>query len=488
VNVTGWQLMEMLRLDNGSKWGTVATDVQREDAQAILKTSRDVHFHFLSRARGYSKTSDLAGVSLAVLLTQAPAMSRSVAVAADQEQAGLLLDAMRGFVFRMPPLADLLDVQATRVISKRTGASIQAIPADAAGSWGLRPYFVVADELAQWGESGSPRRVWDAISTSVPKVPGSRMVVITTAGSPGHWARKVRDHAEHDPLWRLSEVTGPPPWMSRAMLAEQERRLLPSTYARYFLNLWTSAEDSLVSEDDLAACAVLDGPVAPQQNTRYVIGVDVGIKRDRTVAAVCHAEPVRKQIDSLGTQVTAATRVQLDRMEVWQGNRERPVRLQEVEDWIAEAAKNYRPATVRLDNWQAVGMMQRLQARGIKCEEFTFSASSVGRIAAALHRQLRDRMLALPDDPDLLDELRHVRLRETAPGVVRLDHDSDGHDDRAVALALCVHKLLDGPAGPPPQASFTTLGRWDVERGSLHELLIRPEQHGVAKLEPGMRL
>jgi hypothetical protein len=44
-------------------------------------------------------------------------------------------------------------------------------------------------------------------------------------------------------------------------------------------------------------------------------------------------------------------------------------------------------------------------------------------------------------------KLAHVRLRETSPGVVRLDHDADRHDDRAISLGLAAVTLLDRP--PP---------------------------------------
>ena len=73
--------------------------------------------------------------------------------------------------------------------------------------------------------------------------------------------------------------------------------------------------------------------------------------------------------------------------------------------------------------------------------EFPFTAQSVGKLAFKLYAALRDRRLRLPDDADLLDELAHVRLRETSPGVYRLDHDADRHDDRAIALALCIEAL-----------------------------------------------
>jgi hypothetical protein len=54
-------------------------------------------------------------------------------------------------------------------------------------------------------------------------------------------------------------------------------------------------------------------------------------------------------------------------------------------------------------------------------------------------------MLALPADEDLIDELANVRLRETSPGVVRMDHGEGQHDDRAIALALAASKLLERP-------------------------------------------
>ena len=49
---------------------------------------------------------------------------------------------------------------------------------------------------------------------------------------------------------------------------------------------------------------------------------------------------------------------------------------------------------------------------------------------------IRSHRLALPRDDDLIDELMNVRLRETSPGVYRMDHDPGRHDDRAIALAL----------------------------------------------------
>ncbi|MBA2724992.1 MAG: hypothetical protein H0U53_03285 [Actinobacteria bacterium] len=62
---------------------------------------------------------------------------------------------------------------------------------------------------------------------------------------------------------------------------------------------------------------------------------------------------------------------------------------------------------------------------------------------------MRNHSLALPDDPELIKELSHVRLRESTPGVYRLDHDANQHDDRAIALGLAADELLRRPVEYP---------------------------------------
>jgi hypothetical protein len=59
----------------------------------------------------------------------------------------------------------------------------------------------------------------------------------------------------------------------------------------------------------------------------------------------------------------------------------------------------------------------------------------------------REHRLALPDDAELLEELATVRLRESTPGVYRLDHDASGHDDRAVAIGLAALALTERAEG-----------------------------------------
>lgn len=440
-------LLAALVLEDGRRWGDAAADFQWEDAEAVLDQDTATPYSYMTRSRGGSKTGDLGAVKIAAMLTQAPPGSRLYAVAADLDQGRLLVEAMDGYNRRTPELRGALRIDQYKVVATRTGSTLEVLPADGPSAWGLKPWFVTVDELAAWPSTRGARNLWDAVTSSSAKSKGCRLVVLTTAGDPAHWSRQVLDHALADPLWRVHETHGPAPWLDPAKLDEQRRRLPDSLFRRLFMNEWTSGEDRLVAAEDLAACVVLDGPQEPVGGQTYVVGVDVGLKRDRTVAAIAHLQ---------------AGVVSLDRLATWQGTRLRPVKLGDVEEWLVRAVREYR-ATVVLDPWQAAQLTERLRHRGISVREYVFSAQSVGRLAATLFQLLRDHTLQLPNDDELLDELANVRLRETSPGVFRMDHDPDKHDDRAIALALAAHRLVErGEEVRVPARTYVARGRLPV--------------------------
>lgn len=425
-----------LVLDDGRRWAEAATSWQRADAEAILEpTGGAPRFHWLGRPKGGSKTTDLAGMTLAWLVEQAPPLVEGYAVAADLEQANRLLDAARRFVARVPALQAVVEVQAMRIVHRVSGARVQALAADVASSEGLLTPWIVVDELPNWSTSVGARGMWTSVISSVAKVPGCRLVVIGHAGDPGHWSHKVLEQARSEAAWRVNEVPGPLPWLPEDMLRMQERSLLPSQFRRRHLNEWTAPEDRLSSGDDLAACVTLDGPQEPVGGRQYVIGLDLARSNDRTVAAVCHTERDGQR-----------RRVQLDRMEVWAGSRAKPVDFNVVEDWVAMAARTYRGAEVVFDPWQAFQMVDNLKRRGIRTTQVSQAVNQISQRAMVLYGLVRDHLLAIYPDDDLLDELANVRLVEKQPGVFRVDHDPDKHDDRAMALAMAATHLLQRPS------------------------------------------
>ena len=79
-----------LRIEDGRPWGEAAADwpIQVEDAEAVFSEERP-NWHFLTRPRGGSKSTDMAAIALAWLTTDAPPMANGHIVAASTDQAAI---------------------------------------------------------------------------------------------------------------------------------------------------------------------------------------------------------------------------------------------------------------------------------------------------------------------------------------------------------------------------------------------------------------
>ena len=138
-------------------WRTAAggstrrTTFQRDDALAVLEGRRP--YHFLTRARGASKTTDLAAVALSVLLA-ADGRLRRYWLAADADQGALAVDCIAGFVARTEALAGRVEVQARRVLVPESGAVLEVSAGRRSGRWGLTPHWLFCDEMANWADGG----------------------------------------------------------------------------------------------------------------------------------------------------------------------------------------------------------------------------------------------------------------------------------------------------------------------------------------------
>jgi hypothetical protein len=261
-------------------------------------------------------------------------------------------------------------------------------------------------------------------------------VILTTAGSPEHPAYRLLEQAKAAPaVWRVNEVPGPTPWLDPAVLAEQKRLLLPSQYARLHLNRWTAPEDRLSTRESVLACVGHEGPLEWEPGRRHVASIDLGLKRDRSVVAVCSTPTGGERV------------VRVDRLDVWRGTPARPVQLSDVEEHLVELHRHYPRLKLRGDPWQAAGLYQRLRAKGIPVEEFVFTPSSGSKLAVGLFVALRDGLVDLPDDDDLVDELASVKLVEKSPNVWKLDTAAGKHDDQAITLAMAVDYLTSRTTG-----------------------------------------
>src|SRR5665213_307500 len=346
--------MAALRIEDGRRWWDVAVASRVEDAQAIFSADGP-DWHFLTRPRGGSKSTDIAAVAIGWLIKDARPLANGHIVAASTDQAAIIIDAIAGFVARTPELHGAVNVESKRVIAKN-GAWIEVLAQSDSGAWGLRDaHLLICDEFCQWPETRGARRVWTAIYTTAPKVEHCKLIILSSAGDPSRWSWPIYQEAQESVLWRVSAMPGPVPWLNAEKLAQLERSLSPSAYDRLVLNIWSESEDRAISPEDyeraqqesfrhgVAPPGVKGGGSRlhwPRPDTKYILLADIGTRKDATVMTVAHKEPL------FPDERQSPFRVVIDHIDRWQGSKKHHVQIDSVTDRVQELSREYNRAKV----------------------------------------------------------------------------------------------------------------------------------------------
>jgi phage terminase large subunit-like protein len=140
---------EAILLEDGRPFGDVMEAWQADDFRA-LDDPQSRHA-YLERPRGHSKTGDLGTEAVTELILGPPGASL-FCCAADEDQARLLFDDVRGKFARSPLLAPLIRITRSEIIVKATGSRLRVLAADAPSAYGLRP---AGSPLTSWPSGGS---------------------------------------------------------------------------------------------------------------------------------------------------------------------------------------------------------------------------------------------------------------------------------------------------------------------------------------------
>lgn len=432
---------DMLKHPDGTSYGKRLDPWQREDMRAALTSGKNVWWE---RPRGHSKTQDAGAVALTQLVLGGQGQ-RLYFAATDGDQAALAYDSLRQFVLRNELLSSWVRLLHRQAVVEATDSVLTVLAADAASSWGLRPSLVVVDELEAWRGSTAEEFFW-ALYTSLGKVPG-RMLICSTAG----WDRtslcwKLREQVQDDPGWIFSRRGQCASWIGRDFL-EQQRRILPDhVYRMLHLNEWAEGAGAFLTYAEVES--IFDPGLASQSQHKgalHFIGLDLGLSHDATVALVLHHEERCVVVDAIQT---------------WQGSPGDRVRLSFVEEWLRQAARDFSPAEVILDPWQAVGLAQRLREAGLKVTEANFTPAYRDKIFLNLLRLVREGKLKCFPHERLKDELLQLSFTEKG-GNLRVDHRPGGHDDHAVALAMAALAVVEAEAKPVPILAPVGVDRYD---------------------------
>lgn len=453
-------LLVSLVLEDGRTIGEAAYKWQLADQSAVLDLNGPRR-HFWLRGRGMGKTSDAAAVALALLITEAPPRSQSYAWAVDEDQAKGLARAIGDLVSRSG-LETWVAVSPNTVTNKSTQAVLSVASSDGASALGKRPWLQVVDEVAAWPSSADHSALWSAIISGQPKIPNSRLIVTTTAGSPTGIGHRVWEQASSSSHWRASKRPGPSPWWSEADIEALRADSTNDEWRRLILCDWVEGDDVLSTPDDIAACVGNHTAMPWQQRYRYVAALDIGVRKDLSALAVGHTE--RRDNGRL---------MIIDRVLTWRPGKNRKVDLDDVQEAARRVCREYHARRLTYDRTEAEQLVAGLGRSGIRTEEYVYSTTSTNKLARRLYIGIRDRTILLPDDPELISELQTVRLVETGPRTIKMINPAGTHDDAATAVGMVIAELSEEPDPMPARFFFP---------GRSGEKIVRATQDATPRL------
>jgi phage terminase large subunit-like protein len=401
-------------------------------------------------ARGNGKTSLAAALAVYHLLTtRRPA---AYIGAASRDQARIGFEAARDIVRSSPALERHVIVRYRELRAR--GGHLRVLSSDGPRAHGLQPTLAIVDELHAHRDA----ELYVALRTALGKVPGSRLLTISTAGHDiesvlGRLrarALALEDKTTDGPLttavdqrgsfamleWACAEdadlsdpktakSANPASWVTEEWLAEQIHApgVHPLEFARFHANVWTDVEAAWLPQ---GAWQALYGAAELEDGETLWVGIDIGGERSGTAVAT----------------VSDAGRVHAN---VWQGD----AAVLEAADHLRGLRQRYRLAGVAFDPWRFQTEAQRLQTEGLPMVKVPQSAEAMTLASERLYASIVQGELSHDGDPVLTRHVAGATAKSTPRGWRLVRSERGKQIDAVIALAMA-NSLRVAPRRPPP--------------------------------------
>jgi phage terminase large subunit-like protein len=400
--------------------------------------------------RGNGKTSLAAALAVYHLLT-----TRRPAVyigAASRDQARICFEGARDLVRSSPALERHVTVRYREL--RAHGGHLRVLSSDGPRAHGLQPTLAIVDELHAHRDA----ELYVALRTALGKLPGSRLLTISTAGFDvdsvlGRLrarALALEEKTTDGPLttaidrrgsfalleWacpedadlsdpKTAKTANPASWVTEEWLAEQIHApgVHPLEFARYHANVWTDVDAAWLPQ---GAWQALYGSAELEDGETLWAGVDIGGERSGTAVAT----------------VTDDGRVHAD---VWQGDE--AVLL--AAGRLRELHRRYRLAGVAYDPWRFQTEAQRLQTEGIPMIKVPQSAEAMTLASERFYASIVQGELRHDGDPVLARHIAGATAKSTPRGWRLVRAERSKQIDATIALAMANSlRLAPRPAAP----------------------------------------
>lgn len=425
--VEDWQNADFLASD--PSWTAIIHGMR-------LKTQK---YFWRERARGHSKTTDLAVMVLCALYSS-PTKITGVAGAASKDQARIIRDSIDGIVRSNPWLHRMVDVQNYVVKNKTTGSMFEIISSDESTSYGKTVEFIICDELTHWKTS----ELWKSLFSTSGKKTNCILVVITNAGygRGQSWQWEIREKARTLPNWHFSCLEGPrAKWITPQVLADQRECLTDlNAYRRLWENVWLTETGTGIDMGDVDECMSfhtepLNGPEIGKYDC-YIASIDLGLRHDFCGFVIVGVSIKRRKFRLAHCMVW--------RPDEFPGNKISPDVIQK---YVWEQLKTFRCVGLVFDVWQMEASAEWIESQfdaksGYMCPTYPYeqTPSNLSVMATTLIRCLRNKEIEMYPQRELRADFAKMSIKETMAGfrIQAVRDETVGHCDLGSALAMCL--------------------------------------------------
>ena len=319
-------------------------------------------------------------------------------------------------------------------IELTNGITIGCYPCSYVAVRGITIVAAICDEMAFWphDESAANPEVEILEALRPGMVVGAKLIKISTPfRKEGLLFDEFQKRASLDfPVWQAITKDMHPEYSAATLEKAQQRD--DRKYRREYLAEFSEDVNSWIDPEILAMSVVEDRKELPRMpDTFYLAAVDPGFVHSDFALVIAHFSPNGQLV--------------IDRLERWRGTKKTPVGFEWTCKQVVAILRDYDINSLWGDQYCAPIISQELQKSGIGYEQFTFDWNTRPRIFGNLKHLLNQRKIELPDDVELLRQLRSLDEKKTNRGQVDVRPSGKGRDDLAVAVALAAYQLVQRP-------------------------------------------
>jgi hypothetical protein len=376
-----------------------------------------------------------------------------VVVAANREQAGIVLGYVRELLTNSPLLKGCIAAETAESIEVRqphTGAPalVKTMPCSARAGRGLAISTLIADEIGHWLDATEgpavADRVWGSLTPALADFHehGRALAISTPWGNSNLLAQlfKRATSGDHADMLAVRAAT----WQMRPDLQQsyfdRERAKDPELFRGEFGAEFLASGAAFFDPERLEAAVDEDRfELPPGQITEPVVGLDPSFSADPFGCVVVGRGVGHLEDRAEGRPEDRRRRFRVAAVRSWRPTPGRELSVEPVLDEIAALCRRYGAHSVVTDQWCSAPVRQGLARRGISAHEKTLTASSKAGVFSDLKSLVYTDSLELYRHEGLLSELKRVEAHYASGSVsIRIPRVAGSHGDMACALALAV--------------------------------------------------